>query len=555
MGHSVFRQPTQSVKSLRVVRYPGPALARNQPAVPVFESPWWQSEFTVPLMGLSQTPALSLTEALQRAAGLAPEIAVLRAGVDLRRADLHSEQSAFDWSVFADSTFDRRNVPVGSSLDGASNRLRERKWDMQAGLRNRNRSGGEFSVYHDYGFRRSNSRFLTPPTQGTGRITAEYTHPLLRKSGEQYNMSRTAMAGLRRDESEARLVAGTEDHLLRVAQAYWDLVLARGEVVLVRKAWSRTSEIVEFMNRRRDVDVRRAQWLQAQSAKATRETDWTEARYEASRAQERLLRLIYGEAFQRQSGVEVITTSAPTVTNVPDPPPTNDLKSHPQVIAVREAIQASTVDLNLSLSDLEPQLDLVLSAYSAGLRGRGKFLKASEDAWSDSEPGFAVGLNFEYPLGNRRAEAEVERKYAQLRQLKKRFQIVVSDVALNIRDRAIAVEKAAALLSQSQRALGIARQELKQMETRRELLVDGSNIAALYLDKLLRTQERLSSAERRVLYAQVELELALVSQQHAHGQLRTRTVDRPTVQGVQRNGLVGPELRHAPDLRDGSGKP
>ena len=93
------------------------------------------------------------------------------------------------------------------------------------------------------------------------------------------------------------------------------------------------------------------------------------------------------------------------------------------------------------------------------------------------------------------------------------------------------------------------------METRRELLVDGSNIAALYLDKLLRTQERLSSAERRVLYAQVELELALVSQQHAHGQLRTRTVDRPTVQGVQRNGLVGPELRHAPDLRDGSGKP
>ena len=476
-------------------------------------------------MGLPQSPTLSFTEALQRATGQSPEIGLLQADVDQRRAELLGEQAAFDWSVFADSTFDRNNVPVGSSLDGANNRLRDRRWDLQTGFRNRNSSGGEFSIYQDFGFRRSNSRFLTPPTQGTGRITAEYTHPLLQRSGEQYNLGRSVMAGFRRDESAARLIAGTEDHLLRVAQAYWDLVFARGEAAITKHAWSRTSQIVEFMNRRRDVDVGRTQLLQAQSAEATRETDWTAARYDASRAQERLLRLIYGESYQQQSGVEVITTSIPSTSNMPSQTSTDDLDSHPRIVAAREAVQASTVDLNLSLSDLEPRLDLVLSAYSAGLRGQGKFIQASQDAWTDSEPGFGVGLNFEYPLGNRRAKAEVDRKHAQLHRLQKQFQVVVADVALNIRDRDIAVEKALALLSQSEKVLEIAKQELKQLETRRELLVDGSNIANLYLDTLLRSQERVSAAERRLLFAQVDLEVSLASRQHAHGQLRTRAVN------------------------------
>ncbi len=126
---------------------------------------------------------------------------------------------------------------------------------------------------------------------------------------------------------------------------------------------------------------------------------------------------------------------------------------------------------------------------------------------------------------HRRAEAEVQRRHAQLRRLQRQFQVVVSDVALNLRDTAVTVEKSSALLAQSQRALGIARQELKQLETRRELLVDGSNIGGLYLDTLLRSQERLSAAERRVLLAQVELELARVRQQHARGELHSEVTD------------------------------
>lgn len=530
IGHSVFRQHPVAATA-HVTRHSGsptlPQLTPQTATAPPVDAPWWQAEIVTPFMGLPQAPTLSLTEALQRAAGQSPEIGLLQADVDQRRAELLGEQAAFDWSVFADSTFDRDNVPVGSSLDGANNRLRDRRWDLQTGFRNLNSSGGQFSIYQDFGFRRSNSSFLTPPTQGTGRITAEYTHPLLQRSGEHYNLGRSVMAGFRRDESAARLVAGTEDHLLRVTQSYWDLVFARGEVAITKHAWSRTSQVVDFMNRRRDVDVGRTQLLQAQSAKATRETDWTEARYNASRAQERLLRLIYGDAFQQQSGVEVITTSIPSTSNMPGLTSPDDLHSHPRIIAAREAVQASTVDLDLSLSDLEPRLDLVLSAYSAGLRGKGKFLDASQDAWTDSEPGFGVGLNFEYPLGNRRAKAEVDRKHAQLRRLQKQFQLAVADVALNIRDREIAVEKASAILSQSEKALEIAKQELKQLETRRELLVDGSNIADLYLDTLLRSQERLSAAERRLLFAQVELEVSLANQQHAHGQLRARVGGHP----------------------------
>lgn len=487
--------------------------------------PWWQREMQLPLLGLQTTNGLSLNEALQTAAARAPEISALRADVDQRRAELLGQAAAFDWTVFAESAFDRDSVPVGSSLDGTTGRLRERTWDLQSGLRNLNRSGGTFSIYHDFGYRRSNSSFLTPPTQGTGRVTAEYTQPLLRSSGEVYNTGRIAIAGSRQDQSEDQLSAGMENYLLRVAQAYWGLALARGEVILARRARSRTSEILDIMNRRRDVDVGRGQLLRAQAANATRQTDWTEATFEARRAQERLLRLIHGEAQQDLSMQEVLTTSSPTTTEYGATPHVGDLAQHPQVAAAQRAIQASAVELRMSQADLQPKLDLVLSAYSAGLHGQGKFDRAYQKAWTDSEPGYSVGLNFEYPLGNRRAVAGRERSEAQLRRLQSQFQVVVSDVALNIRDRVIAVQKASSVLLQSADALSIVSQDLSHLQTRRELLVDGSKIADLYLDALLRSQDRLSTAELRVLRSQVDLEAAMVNLQHARGELRKRLSD------------------------------
>lgn len=484
--------------------------------------PWWQRSLVTPFLGYQQTPSLSLSDALQRALGQAPEIAVLGADVAQRRAALSGEQAAFDWSVFVDSSFDRDNVPVGSTLDGATNRLRQRIWNLQSGLRRRNETGGEFSIYQDFGYRRSNSQFFVPPTQGTSRITAEYTQPLLRMAGEEYNTGQIAIAGSRVEESEARLAAGTEDYLLQVAQAYWNLVLARGDVVLAHQAWARTSEIVDYMQRRRDVDVTGSQFLQARAARASRETVWLDATYEVSRAQELLLRLIYGDAYQHQSEVEIVTTSVPTGTSAATDGRPCDLEQHPRVRAAQQAILASATAARLAHADLQPRLDLVLSAYSAGLRGRGKFYRAAQDVWTDSEPGFSIGLQFEYPLGNRRATADAQRADAVLQRLQHQFRTVVADVALSIRDRNIAVEKADAVLAQSRRALEIARQDLAQLQTRRSLLLDGSNVASLYLDALLRAQDRLSDAERRVLQSQVALAVAQASRQHACGRLRLR---------------------------------
>lgn len=492
--------------------------------VPKTESvPWWLQSLPVPMMGLDQTPGLSFPEALQRAMGQAPEIAALGATIDQRRAALSGEWAAFDWSIFSETAFDRENVPVGSSLDGATNRLRQRIWNIQTGFRRRNKVGGDFSIYQDLGYRRSNSSFLTPPTQGTSRITAEYAHPLLKASGQTYNTGQIAIAGSRVQESEAQFAAGTENHLLAVAQAYWNLVLARGEAVLAQRALARTSNVADYMHRRSDVDVGPTQLLQAQAIKATRETSWVEATYEVSRAQELLLRLIYGDAYQHHDDVEIVTTSPPATEQFPARPVNCNLDQHPQVLAARQAIMASSLASNLARLDLQPKLDLVLSAYSAGLQGSGNFHRAAQDVWTDSEPGFSVGLQFEYPLGNRRAAADYEQSEALVRRLQHQFRVVVSDVALAIRDRNIAVEKASAVLNQATKALDIARQDLNQLETRRNLLLDGSRIADLYLDALLRAQGRLSDAERRVLRGQVDLEVARASQQHACGRLRQQS--------------------------------
>ena len=90
-----------------------------------------------------------------------------------------------------------------------------------------------------------------------------------------------------------------------------------------------------------------------------------------------------------------------------------------------------------------------------------------------------------------------------MKKLQDEFEAVVADVSLNIRDQAIANQQSTDEASQTAVALQYARAELASIETRRKYLVDGNQVADLYLEDLLQAQERLQLAELALLQAQV----------------------------------------------------
>jgi len=164
-----------------------------------------------------------------------------------------------------------------------------------------------------------------------------------------------------------------------------------------------------------------------------------------------------------------------------------------------QEIQSAGVQKRIADNELFPQLDLVFAAFGKGLRGSSSFSRAWSDQFSATEPSFQIGLNYEIPIGNRAAQANVSQKELEIDKLQSQLQTVLNDVALEIRDQDIARKQYTQTTGIQLQSLELANQELQMIETRRRLLLDGDQIALLYLDDLIQAQERVQLAETAYL--------------------------------------------------------
>lgn len=164
-----------------------------------------------------------------------------------------------------------------------------------------------------------------------------------------------------------------------------------------------------------------------------------------------------------------------------------------------------------------PALNLVLSTYVAGLRGDTDIPGAYVDQFTEGEPGAGAGFNFQYPLGNRAAQIAMRQRRLAVARFRHNLQAVIAQVTLDVRDQATENNKYAEVLDIEYDALQQAVRDLRYLETRKQFLVDGSRVADLYLEDMLRSQDRLLSAEFSFLGSQIRGALALAALARATG--------------------------------------
>jgi len=192
------------------------------------------------------------------------------------------------------------------------------------------------------------------------------------------------------------------------------------------------------------------------------------------------------------------------------------LEKRPEIQQAYLQLQSSAIRRDMSRNEMMPMLDFIAETYVAGLR-EDDWGGAWNDQWEEG-PGYALGLRFEYPLGNNSAEARNIRRRLEMRQLVNQLRTTMDTVLLEVKVSVREVQTAYRDLVARNQSMQAAREDLKNLVERRDAMFLGSSTSApAYLEFLIESQDRQTETEEAFLSALATYNVALVTLERAKG--------------------------------------
>ena len=495
--------------------------AAGQPQ-PLVES-WWDGHVTNSLRN-QQPLAADVHTLLFLALQHSNNIKIAKRDPLIRETAVQEADSSFDWVRYLDTAWNDTSAPIGNSLTagGTATRLNENVFTGTGGLRRLTRYGGILDVSQRFGWQDSNSLFLVPDDQATSQFTISYTHPLLRGSGFAYNNSLVFLAQLDSKVAQQEFLAVLQDELLEITRNYWALYLERATLSHQMRLFLKTQEIYQALEARQGIDTQRTQLITAASALENRRADLIRARTAVTNAETRLRGLINAPELANTDVAELVPVELPVATPYPVDFQTEiqtALQYRPEVLAAIRQVKAGSTRLGVAQHELLPTLNLVTQTFANGLRGNSDFGGSFVDQFATGRPSYSVGLQYEFPIGNRLARARVCRRQHELDQLEDEYaralEAVQTEVDIAVRELRTSYLE---ILAKS-RALAAAEAEATTIEQRWIRMIDGRGSAGLNLESLLRAQERVTEAERDYVSSLLTYNLSMVNLKRANGTL------------------------------------
>lgn len=530
--------------------------------LPIGYVPWWISELPNPIRRSQSTLPVDVDTLVTGALQYSPQILGVRTQPDINHSILCAENAAFDWTSYVHSKWSDLNDPVGNTLTTGnnSNRFVDQVATNQSGLKRRNEYGGEFDISQKMGWQDNNSKFFVPAPQGTTRLALNYTQPLLNGSGVAYNQARIVLAQIELNRSFDVVQGELQDHLVKVTETYWDLYRSRVIYLQRRRVYDRAEHILETLGGREEIDALQRQVNRAKAAVASRRSEIVRSQSAIRNAESRLRLLVNAPEYLDLSATELVPIEAPRADHLPlslAGSLQQALQYRPDISQAVHDLRSSGVRLGVSQNELLPKLDLVLSAYVAGLEGNASILQSLGNQFADGRPGYTVGTQFEMPLGNRAAKARQNRRQWELTKAVYDFRTLVetglTDVELSVREAETSYRE---MLSKFQ-ALIAAETESSYLEDRWKVLPGADRGTTLLLEDLLDSQQRLADAEGEFVTSQVAYSVALIRVRRSMGTLliaqnptryEVETVSpEPTLVPGENVAPPPPEVREMPE--------
>jgi outer membrane protein TolC len=460
--------------------------------------------------------ALSLQEALQLALRSNLDLEAGRYNAPIAYQRYRAADAAFDTLLTANLDVSRNETPSTFSFTG-SGEIVEDGLNASYGFQRRLRRGGSIAYLLRADRLDSSSPVAAVNPAYQPRASVEMTRPLLRGAGD------VALSDLRRAQNGveaacAGFEADVEALLLRVVEAYWELVYADVLIDAREKSLQVATELLDDANSRMEAEVgtpldvaearagverRRSEVLQAQSARGTIE--------------DRLLALMMPFGTERMNGTRLHPTDglAALPASRPSLSQTEQYvrmawQGRPELRGTRADIASRGVDVHEAYDAIRPQLDLRGSVGATGLDSAP--FRSIEDVITGRAISASIGIQFSMFVGQRAARsnwraAAWARRQAQLRHRELQNQIVVQ-----VRGALREFDTASAQLMAGEAEVQAA-EEGAQGE--RDKLEQGKSTPFLVLQR----EDDLTGARTRVGRAKTDLRLAEARLWRSLGQL------------------------------------
>lgn len=205
------------------------------------------------------------------------------------------------------------------------------------------------------------------------------------------------------------------------------------------------------------------------------------------------------------------------------------LKNRPELDLNETAKEINEIDQKFYRDQAKPQIDFFTSYSATGLRGSqnsnlldifgpvvlpeqvlGNYADSLGDVFAQRYPTFRVGINFNFPLKNKTAEAQLGKTLVERDKIEIQREQIEQQIQIDVRNALQSLRTADARL----RAAAISRENsLKQYESEQRKLDAGQS--DIY--KVLERQTALMTARSMELRAQTELNKAIADLQRATG--------------------------------------
>lgn len=348
----------------------------------------------------------------------------------------------------------------------------------------------------------------------TDDVFFEITQPFLRNFGLDVTKSEIRLRKLDQDMAQQRYLLQVQQTIQQVEQAYWNLVQARRTLPITAELVAQTEQVLRYFEIRLPFDVQPVQLNDTRAQLATRQAQLIAALNQIRDSEAQLKALINDPSLPIPDEAAVIPTDIPVI----DAVVLNRLveiktavDNRPDIAQAKYAIQSARTSVTVANNQRLPRLDATFRYTSNGLGSNPD--AAFEQLTTNDFVDYLVGVQFEWPIGNRAAEAAYRQARLQESQTIASLKQIIEQVILNVDLAFNNLDTLYRQMLPSATAVVAQVEDLKAIEQR----ADRRDPTFLNLE--LTTQQGLFSSRQSLLQTWVQYSIGIVNLELAKGTL------------------------------------
>ncbi len=458
---------------------------------------------------------MTLEQAVQMALVNNGDLEVEEYNPDIKRTAIDEALADFDLTFFTNGKGGQTISGTSSILDGlfGGGGLNERhNFEFKAGFKKRWITGTETELTTGWQRTKTNSFFATLNPQYNSDITFKVTQHLLRDGGVSYNGAKTRTARNDADIATLEVERKEVEVVAKLEEYYYDLVASQRDREIRLGALRLAQEL-------RDVNEERVKLgtaepivvLQAEAAMASQRELVLRAENGIGLAQDRLRKAVQPiDPVERWDRPIAPMDPLPVEVDLNDPDAyaSNVFRQRPDYLKLRKEVENALITVRSQENQLLPKADLTGSLKMTGLAGNqgnsyDQLFKGKTSEWE-------VGLEFEYPLGNRAARSRLRKAKLELEQARKRVRSLERDIGVE-------VSEASREVSNARERIAAARKEVELRQTKLRDERDKFDLGISTTQNVLESQRDQADAQAKELQAEVDFTKAWVKLRKAMG--------------------------------------